>query len=494
MSLQKRAKWKSKTGFIFAAIGSAAGLGNIWRFSYLCYRNGGGAFLLPYFIALIVVGIPLMILEFGIGHREKGSAPKSFYSISSKLEWIGWWPVVFVMFGIVVYYNVIISWCVNYFYHSFNLSWGADPGAFFDSFLNVTSGPASIGSISLPILGGLILVWIISWIIVFFGVQRGIERATKILIPSLFVLTIILAVWAATLPGAGDGLIQYLRPDFSSLADAGVWIDAFSQIFFTLSLGFGIMIVYASYLPEKTNIVGDSLKIAVGDSLFAFIAGIAVWGTLGYMANAQNVEISEVVSESVGLAFVTFPQAISLLPAFSVFFGLLFFAILTFAGISSAISIIEAFSSSLMDKFGFERKNVVPVVCAIGLLGGVVFTTGAGLYWLDIVDHYLTTYGLVAVGILECIVIGWYVKAENLRKYINSVSVSKIGKWWNYSVKIFIPALLLFFLLWSLGVELTEPYGGYAVSILVFIGVNWVVMTLVAAFVFSFLKWKKEAV
>jgi NSS family neurotransmitter:Na+ symporter len=117
-----RAQWKTRAGFVLAAIGSAVGLGNIWRFSYLCYENGGGAFLVPYFIALFTVGIPLMILEFGLGHREKGSAPKSFYKISPKWEWLGWWPVIFVMFGIVMYYAVVITWCFNYLFYSFKLS------------------------------------------------------------------------------------------------------------------------------------------------------------------------------------------------------------------------------------------------------------------------------------------------------------------------------------------------------------------------------------
>ncbi|MFH1416501.1 MAG: sodium-dependent transporter, partial [Elusimicrobiota bacterium] len=328
-----RAQWNTRTGFILAAIGSAVGLGNIWRFSYLCYKNGGGAFLIPYFIALFTVGIPLMILEFGLGHREKGSAPKSFYKISEKWEWLGWWPVIFVMFGIMMYYSVIISWCVNYLFYSFTHAWGNNPNDFFfNRFLCVSKGPGDIGSIQTPIFFGLILVWLLHWVIVFFGVDKGIERANKVLMPSLFFMTMILVVWALTLPNAMEGIKKYLTPDFSQLSNPKVWIDAFSQIFFTLSLGFGIMIAYASYLPQKTDITGSACITSLCNCIYSLIAGLAVWGTLGYMAGVKGVPIDEVVNKSIGLAFVTYPQAISMIPAFSKLFGILFFGILVFAG------------------------------------------------------------------------------------------------------------------------------------------------------------------
>ncbi|MFW6134446.1 MAG: sodium-dependent transporter [Elusimicrobiota bacterium] len=488
-----RAQWKTKTGFILAAIGSAVGLGNIWRFSYLCYDKGGGAFLIPYFIALIVVGIPLMILEFGLGHREKGSAPKSFYKLSPKWEWLGWWAVIFVMFGIVMYYSVIISWCFNYLFYSVNLSWGADPNSFFfKEFLGISSGPGSFGGIRPSILFGLIVIWFFNWIIVFFGVEKGIERATKILMPLLMVLTIILVIWSVNLPGAGKGIAKYLRPDFSLLKDPGVWIAAFSQIFFTLSLGFGIMIAYASYLPRKTDITGSAYIASVGNCIYSLFAGFAVWGTLGYMATTRNVPIEEVVEESIGLAFVAYPKAISLIPSFSGVFGVVFFSILVFAGLSSSISIIEAFTSSVLDKFHYSRKQVVSVLCFLGFMGSIIFTTGAGLYWLDIVDHFITSYGLVIVGILECLVIGWYLKAEKMREHINAVSPVKVGKWWDFSVKIMTPVVLGIILISSLFEELSRPYGGYPVTFLILIGRDWLFATIIAAIIISRYKWRKR--
>jgi len=364
-SHQPRPQWRSRTGFILAAIGSAIGLGNIWRFSYLCYKNGGGAFLIPYIIALFIVGIPLMILELGIGHKMRGSAPMSLARIDRKWEWAGWWAVLIVMYGIMLYYSVIIAWCLNYVFFSFNLAWGSDPNDFFfNQYLQISSGAFDVGDIRIPILWSLLGVWFCCWFIVFFGVQKGVERANKIFMPLLFILISILVFWSVSLKGAAEGLAVYLKPDFSRIMEKEIWIDAFSQIFFTLSLGFGIMIAYASYLPRQVNIVKDALIISIGNCVFSVFAGFAVFGTLGYMAYSTNQPVSEVVDKSIGLAFVSYPQAISLMPGFAKLFGVLFFGSLVIAGLSSGISIVEAFASALIDKFNYGRRSVVTFLCA----------------------------------------------------------------------------------------------------------------------------------
>ena len=389
-----RPQWKTHKGFLLAAIGSAIGLGNIWRFPYLCYKDGGGAFLIPYVIALFVVGIPLMILELGLGHKMKGSAPASFAAVSYKWEWLGWWQVIFVMFGVVLYYSVIISWCLNFLFYSFNLSWGSDTNNFFfKQFLMASSTPFSLGGIRIPILFSLFLVWFFCWFIVFRGVEKGLERANKIFMPLLFLLMAIIVLWSVRLRGAGEGIAIYFKPDFSRLKDIEVWMDAFSQIFFTLSLGFGIMIAYASYLPRKSRIIKDSFIITIANCLFSLFAGLGVFSILGYMAHSTSRGFSDVVSHSIGLAFVAYPKAISMLPAFQRVFGLIFFAILVIAGLSSVISILEAFTSAVIDKFHYPRRAVVSILSITGFLGGIIFITRAGLSWIDIVDHFLTHYG-----------------------------------------------------------------------------------------------------
>jgi len=487
-----RPQWKSQWGFLLAAVGSAVGLGNIWRFPYLCYENGGGAFLIPYLVVMLVAGIPLLVLEFGIGHQMRGSAPMSFAKVRPGWEWLGWWMVIFVMFGIVMYYAVIIAWCVCYLWFSLTLAWGSDPNAFFfGTFLGMTAGPQVIGDVRSPILLALVAVWVVNWVIVFFGVQQGIEKANKIFMPLLFGLIVLLAVWTATLPGAMDGLLRYLRPDFSRLGDIKTWADALSQAFFSLSLGFGIMVAYASYLPRKADITRTACLTAGLDTLVAFMAGLVVFGVLGYMVGQTGTPFEQVVQHGIGLAFVAYPQAISLLPSFAVLFGVLFFLALTIAGLSSSISIVEAFTSAVIDKFHYRRRAVVTVLAILGFLGGIIFATGGGLAWLDIVDHFLSHYGLVTACILECILVGWIHQAHRLREHVNSVSVFRVGRLLDVFIRYVIPLLLLILVGNDLLKDLRQPYGGYPWLALLLIGRDWLLLTLVGALIVAARPWRR---
>jgi len=488
-----RPQWRSRMGFILAALGSAVGLGNIWRFSYLCYKNGGGAFLVPYLIALFVVGIPLMILELGIGHRMRGSSPMTLAKINPRAEWVGWWAVICAMYGIMLYYSVVISWCLNYVFFSFSLAWGSDPNDFFfNRFLQVSSGAFDFGDLRSPIIFALIAVWALSWVIVYFGVQKGVERANKIFMPLLFGLIGVLVVWSVSLPGAGEGLKVYLSPDFSLLSDPKIWIDAFSQIFFTLSLAFGIMIAYASYLPRKADIVKDAVIISVGNCAFSFIAGFAVFGTLGYMAVKTGQPVSQVVKESIGLAFVTYPQAISLMPAFAHLFGIVFFVSLVIAGLSSAISLVEAFSSAVIDKFHFSRGTVVTAVCISGFLGSIVFTAKSGLYWIDIVDHFITHYGLVVIGLIECVLIGWVFKAARLREHINHATGKTLSAFWDVCIRYITPLVLVILLVNDLRAEVRAPYEGYSWLAILMIGRDWLMIALIISLFVAMVPWKRD--
>lgn len=488
----KREQWKTQLGFLLAAVGSAIGLGNIWRFSYMAYDNGGGAFLIPYLAALLTAGIPLLILEFGIGHERVGSAPLACAKIKKNWEWLGWWAVTFVMFGIVLYYTVVIAWCLNFFVLSFNLGWGNDPDSyFFKDFLSVSKAPSEIGQIRSPIFAALVIVWFMNWFVLHRGVQKGIELANKIFMPFLFFLTAVLVFWSLTLDGAMDGIRAYLTPDFSKLSEPKVWIDAYSQIFFTLSLGFGIMIAYASYLPEKSNISKNAILTGLINSGYSLFAGLGVFSVLGFMATSQEKPISEIVSQSIGLAFVAYPKAVSLIPGGNLF-GAIFFLCLVVAGLSSSISIIEAFTSAMVDKFGLRRKYFISAISILGFLGSIIFATQAGLLWLDIVDHFLTHYGLVVVGIFECILVGWFFRLKVLRKHINRISSFKLGNWWDMAIKYFVPLVLGIILCWDLYNELSKPYGGYSWTSLILIGVGWVLLTLLAAFIIASRPWKTE--
>lgn len=487
-----RAQWKTQFGFLLASVGSAIGLGSIWRFAYVCYEHGGGAYLIPYFVALVTAGIPLMVLEYGIGHKMRGSAPMSFAKISPHWEWLGWWVVMFVMFGIVLYYAVVIAWCVCYIWFALTQAWGVDPNAFFfQHFLGSTAGPHIIGDIRSPILLGLLVVWVVNWAIVFFGVQQGIERANKIFMPLLLGLIVLLVGWNLTLPGGVEGMRTFLRPDFSKLSDPKVWIDAYSQIFFTLSLGFGIMVVYASYLPHKADLHRDAWITSLVDTGVSLLAGLAIFGTLGYMAASTNTPLNEVVTHGIGLAFVAYPKAIGLLPNFQTLFGVLFFLTLTVAGIASAISILEAFSAAVMDKFHYPRKTVVTVLSVLGFAGGIIFATGGGLAWLDIVDHFLSHYGLFLACILQCVLVGWVYGASKLRQYVDSLSARPLGRLFDVSIKYLVPGVLLYLLGSDALTDMRRPYGGYPWIALLLIGRDWLLLTLIAALVVSMRPWRK---
>ena len=363
----------------------------------------------------------------------------------------------------------------------------------FQDFLMKSEGPFAIGNLRTPIIFSLLLVWFLNWLIVFSGVQKGLERANKILMPLLLILTAIIVFWSMSLAGAREGLMVYLKPDFSRLKEIGVWMDAFSQIFFTLSLGFGIMIAYASYLPRKSQIVKDSFKISIANCLFSLFAGLGVFSVLGYMAHTTSQGFGDVVSHSIGLAFVAYPKAISTLPYFANLFGLMFFGILVIAGISSAISILEAFTAAIVDKFHYPRKTVISVLSLLGFLGGIVFATQAGLYWLDIVDHFLTQYGLVLGAIFACIILGWFYKTKVLREHINHYSVWALKSWWwDTSIKVVTPLVLIVLFISSLIKEFTQPYEGYPWLAIILIGRDWLIYTLFFAIIVAMFPWKVD--
>ncbi|MBT3182187.1 MAG: sodium-dependent transporter [Deltaproteobacteria bacterium] len=486
MSEKVRSTWNTRAGFLLAAIGSAIGLGNIWRFPYIAYKNGGGAFLIPYAVAVLVVGIPLLILEQGIGNLYRASQPMAFAKIRKKFEVFGWWPVVMVMFGIMLFYTVVLGWCINYLVFSIDLSWGADTEAFFhNSFLGITSGPFDFGGLHYGVLLGTFLVWVLVWFISTRGVRRGLELANKIAIPLLVVLMVIMMVWNLFLDGSGAGIATFLRPDASRLTDPAVWTDAFSQVFFSLSVALGIMYAYASYLGPRAAIVNNSWITAAANSSFSIFAGMVVFATLGTMAHATGVPITEVVKGGPGLAFVIYPKAISLLPFGSRIFAVLFFLSLLLAGITSAISILESFVCSAIDKFKASRMKVVTLTCVVGFFGSMIFTTGAGLYWLDIVDYFIMNFGLLTVGLIEAVIIAWIFGVEKLGKSVNAGSSWKVGRVWRYLLKYATPMVLVVLLVIAVVDNFKKPYGGYSWTALTIIGVGWIVMTILLSIFIS---------
>ena len=449
-------------GFILATVGSAIGLGNIWRFPYMVYNNGGGAFLIPYFVALFCVGISIVLLEFALGHSTKGSAPLAFKRIHEKSEWIGWLAVI-SGFIITSYYMTVIGWCVYYLYSLLMYGFPEDfKNYFFGSILQTSSSAGNLEGFSNGVLISVAMVWLINYVVVSSGVKKGLEKANKIFMPLIFVLTLILVIRGITLPGALDGINWYLTPDFNALLNTDVWIAAFSQIFFSLSLGYGILIAYSSYLPKKSDLTTSAFTISLMNCGYSFLAGFAVFSTLGYMSYATGIPLDNAIDKSIALAFIVFPKALSMMPFAGLEFAVIFFLALVIAGISSSISIIEAIIAAVMDKFEVSRKKSISVIAILGFLGSLLYTTKAGVYWLDMVDHFTSGYLLPIVGTAEALVAMWLFKGDKLLNYLNNLSDIKIGTYWKFFVGIVAPVLLVGIICLDIVSLIRTPYGGYS--------------------------------
>lgn len=477
----EREHWSSRRTFVLAAIGSAIGLGNIWRFPYICYQNGGGAFLVAFVFALFTAGIPLLILEFGIGHSTQGAAPKAMRKIHPKMEWFGWFATC-VGFVICTYYAVLMSYCLNYVWHSTSLAWGDNPSAFFDATIGITqvigegARPWALGSFMPWIFIGLIISWI--WIVL--SIWKGTKTVGKVVYFTVLVPWAILLVFVIrgmTLDGAGEGLRFYLTPQFAKLLEPEVWLSAYTQVFFSLSVGFAIMIAYSSFLPRKADIVKSAFIIGIGDAVTAFVGGLAVFGALGYKAQLTGLPVSEVIDSGPGLVFVTYPEIINNLPMPQLF-GVLFFLMLLTLAIDSAFSLVEAVAAAAMDKWDWSHRRTNLTVGGLALLLGIPLTFGVGLHWLDIVDRFMNQIGLSLVVLGECILIAGYFKSERMRQYVNKLSDFGVGKWWNICVMLITPVAIL----WLLGSEVVgrwkEPYGdaGLRSQEVVF---GWLVIVLI---------------
>ncbi len=482
--------WQSRGSFILASIGSAIGLGNIWRFPYICYANGGGAFLIPYLVALLTAGIPLMVLEYSLGHKFSQSAPLAFGNIKKRFEVLGWFALL-IGFGIATYYAVVMGWCFNYLGYSFNLAWGQNTQAFFfNQFLKISESPMQIGSVQWMIVLGLVL----TWIAVIASIWKGPNTVGKVVYFTVtipWIILIVLVVRGVTLPGAIEGLKFYLTPKFSALLNYKVWLAAYSQVFFSLTIGFGVQITYASFLPKKSDVVNNAFLVSFANNATSFIGGFAVFSALGYYAQQTGLPVSEVVKSGPHLAFVTYPTIISLLPFAAGVFGVLFFLMLLTLGIDSAFSLVEAGAASIIQKFKLKRIHANLGFGVIAFLIGIVYTTQGGLYWLDIVDHFMNNYGLLAVGIIECIAIGYFYNHKEMREYANSKSDFTIGPWWDFCIKYLTPVVVGILFITNVIDSIKTSYGGYD-RLAEFLGGWLVLIILIVVAIFLYKKKGRE--
>jgi len=493
-----REQWTGQVGFILAAIGSAVGLGNIWRFPGVAYENGGGAFLIPYLVALITAGIPILFLDYAIGHRFRGSAPTAFRRLGGRisgrwLEGLGWFQVA-VAFVIGLYYTVVIAWALSYFVFSFDLRWGDDPAAFLTGDYLQVSDPGFSFEFVPGVLIPLVIVWLVTIAVLAAGVAKGVQRANVIFLPLLVVAFAVLVVRALFLDGAAEGLNALFTPDWEALGDPNVWIAAYSQIFFSLSIAFGIMITYASYRKRKANLTAPGLVVAFANSSFEILAGIGVFATLGFFAFQQGIEVSELEGlTGVGLSFITFPAIVSQMPGGPIF-GALFFGSLTMAGFTSLLSVLQVVSAAFQEKFGLTtRQAAIRVGGVSAILSVLIFSTTTGLLALDTADQWANNVGIVSSAVLTTILIVWVLrKGDELRFHLNSVSTFKVGKVWVFLVGILAPIVLAYMLISRIITLIVDGYADLPAWYLGIVGWGTIAFIIVAAVVFTMLRWKRD--
>ncbi|ODN41826.1 sodium-dependent transporter [Piscirickettsia litoralis] len=480
MSTDVRQKFSSPWVFILAAVGSAAGLGNVWRFPYLAYENGGASFFIAYLVCLAIVGFPFLLLENGMGQTTSKAAPGAMGEVSKKynLRFIGWMGVLVSMF-ILSYYIVIASWVTNYAINSPAMPWQADSSQYFyQSFLGLTDSITQKGAFNLLTFVFVVFLYMALFFVMRQGTQ-GISGVARFITPIPFVLLMLLAINSLFLSGSAAGLKFFFLPDWSKLFTLKIWAAAAGQVFFTLSLGAGMMFAYGSLLNKKVNLKRAVLIIIAGDTLCSLIGGTAIFGVLGHMAVSQGVPVTEVVKGGIGLAFIAYPKALSLLPFIPSIFSLAFFLALLTLAFTSMVSLVEAAVAPIIQsKPSLTRTKVLLVYFAITLCFGLLFMRGNGLYMLDIVDHFTSGYMMMFVGMLEAIIIGWFYPISQLRTNLENNSQTKISQIFDWLIKLVIPPILALLLFSQIHTDLAHRYGDYPMEYLVFYGLG------VMAFVF----------
>ena len=447
--MTEKTQWNSQLSFLFAMIGAAVGLGNIWRFSYVVYSNGGGTFFIPYLIAIAILGIPFLILEYGVGYSFRDSFSNILKRINPKLEFVSWTLILFV-FIVLIYYMVILSWDLVYLGSSFTFSWGNDVALYFVENVGGSSNLSNLSSFILPTTIGAIVIWAVVWFISHRDLNDGIGKISMILIPSLFIIMIGIVLYALTLPGAGIGIQALLQPDWSKLTDINIWLAAFSQILFSLSMGQAIALTYASYLPEGSKLTDNVLLVVLANSSFEVFTAFGIFSILGFMSFSTGMPMVQLVSEGTGLIFVVFPMIFNIMGLMGHILAPLLFLAILFAGITSAVGIFEPMVSSTEEKLKWSRKRTVSLLCIVGGIFSLIFTTGISSYLVGIVDGFVNEFGILFLIAIQCIIFTWIFDVDSLMPVINENSRFKVGSLWKAIIKYVLPIFLIG--MWLVGV------------------------------------------
>ncbi|SDK16370.1 sodium-dependent transporter [Sediminibacillus albus] len=442
-----RESWASKLGFMLAAMGSAVGLGNIWRFSYVAGENGGGAFLILYLVSILIIGVPLLLAEVSIGRKAQSDVVGSYQKLAQGKPWFmaGFLGVLGSLL-ILGFYSVVAGWSMYYFWNYLNGHFFTVPeegyGAAFEVFTT---------SIGQPLFWHALFM-VVTIAIVLTGVKKGIELANKIFMPTLAVLLIVLAGFSLSLEGAMEGMRFLFRPDWSVLSNPSVYIAALGQAFFSLSLGVGVMMTYGSYLSAHHKLPGATIGIGLMDTFFAIISGIVIFPAVF----AFNIE----PDSGPVLVFITLTDIFGQMP-FGGYVGILFFLSLSLAAVSSSVSLLEVPVAYLMRAASWSRKKSAVIIGFVIFLLGIGASLGMGALSgftpigerniMDSMDYVASNILLPIGGLVMALFIGWYFsKKEAL--HAADLTDSAVGTVWYLIVKFLAPVLILVIFMNALGV------------------------------------------
>lgn len=442
MSNEKRSSFTGKLGFVLAAAGSAVGLGNIWRFPYLAAKYGGGIFLLVYIVLAITFGFALMTAEIALGRKTGLSAIGAFKALSKKYAFIGY-IVAFIPAIILPYYSVIGGWVMKYLYVF--ISGGATHAAndaYFGGFISQTWQP---------------VFWFLLYIgatavVVLFGVEKGIERVSKLMMPILVVLSLFIAVYSIFMPGALEGVLYYILPDFGKFSATTV-LAAMGQLFYSMSLAMGIMITYGSYMKKEVNLESSVKQIEFFDTGIAFLAGLMIIPAVFVFSGGTP----EALGKGPSLMFVTLPKVFETMTA-GTLVGIAFFLLVLFAALTSSISLMETVVSIVCDKLKVSRKLSCLIVFVFSVCLGLLSTLGygpldnikiIGMQFLDFFDFISNSVLMPVVAFLTCIFVGYVIKPSVVIEEVELTNKFKKKKLFTFVIKYLAPVCILLILISS---------------------------------------------
>ncbi|MDO4285369.1 MAG: sodium-dependent transporter [Eubacteriales bacterium] len=448
MKQKQRSNFSSKIGFVLAAAGSAVGLGNIWRFPYLAAEYGGGTFLLVYLILAVTFGFAMMVSEIAIGRRTGLSAIAAFSSLDKRFRFLGILTTL-VPVLILPYYSVIGGWVVKYFVVFLSgQGLAASDDAFFNGFISQTGQ---------PLLWFLVFLLLTS-VVVILGVEKGIEKVSTVLMPLLVLLSVVIAVFAITRPGSGEGVLYYLRPDLSKLTGKTV-LAALGQLFYSMSLAMGIMITYGSYMKKTDNLEKSVRQIEIFDTAIAFLAGLMIVPAVFTFSGGDE----SAMSAGPGLMFITLPKVFDSMPGGMVI-GTLFFLLVFFAALTSSISLMETIVSILQDRLHWNRRLstvIVTLFCvAVGIPSSLGFgiwsgVTPLGMSILDFFDFTSNSVLMPIVAFLTCVFVGFVIKPQAVIDEVEEHGVSfKAKRIYAFMIKYLAPIGIIAILISSIAAGL----------------------------------------